>query len=110
MPPAGKRGGRGRDGGRGGGADVGGGKQAAPTGGGGSAEPAAPRRGAGRGIPDWKENPTARATGKGSGSPAQDGEGAEGGPSKFNAQEAADWMAQRYQAVVDDYDKQKASS
>lgn len=54
--------------------------------------------GAGRGIPDFKENPN-RVTME-----RENGEAI-----KFNAQEAADWMASRFQAVVDEHEKQKAS-
>eukprot|EP00446_Apocalathium_sp_SHHI-4_P001644 CAMPEP_0177186962 /NCGR_PEP_ID=MMETSP0367-20130122/18935_1 /TAXON_ID=447022 ORGANISM="Scrippsiella hangoei-like, Strain SHHI-4" /NCGR_SAMPLE_ID=MMETSP0367 /ASSEMBLY_ACC=CAM_ASM_000362 /LENGTH=219 /DNA_ID=CAMNT_0018634309 /DNA_START=59 /DNA_END=719 /DNA_ORIENTATION=+ len=98
----GKRGGgRGRGngestpGGNGGGA----GRQGGGSGGS-AGEGSAPRKGAGRGIPDFKENPAAkRAPDEENGEPAQ----------KFNAQEATDWMAQRFQSVMDEYEKQKQS-
>lgn len=118
MPPAGRKGApRGRGGaggGDGGGSDGakgsgrGGAQETAGGKGGGRGEADGIRRGAGRGIPDFKENPR---SGKG-GAQAADGEGnaAEGVvATKFNAQEAADWMASRYQAVVDEYEKNKAS-
>ncbi|CAE8662331.1 unnamed protein product, partial [Polarella glacialis] len=63
------------------------------------------RTGAGRGIPDFKDNAGGRIPG------AQEGDanGAEA-PQKFNAQEASEWLASRYQAVMDDYEKQKQQS
>merc|ERR1711862_184054 len=64
------------------------------------------RRGAGRGIPDFKENPRAKQA-PGGPAPAGDGEAAPA-PVKFNAQEASEWMAARYQAVMEEYEKQKA--
>mmetsp|Transcript_101450 Transcript_101450/g.160415 ORF Transcript_101450/g.160415 Transcript_101450/m.160415 type:complete len:164 (+) Transcript_101450:64-555(+) len=105
MPPAGKLGGRNR--GRGGGGD--GGRQQAQDGksNGGNGGSEFPRRGAGRGIPDFKENP--RSGAKGSGSSPSQVEGEEGSTLKFNAQEASDWMSSRYKAVVEEYEKQKAS-
>merc|ERR1712048_1229649 len=40
-----------------------------------------------------------------------EGSGAEGSApaQKFNAQEAAEWMAQRFQSVMEEYEKQKQS-
>eukprot|EP00931_Biecheleriopsis_adriatica_P065839 TRINITY_DN40306_c0_g1_i1.p1 TRINITY_DN40306_c0_g1~~TRINITY_DN40306_c0_g1_i1.p1 ORF type:complete len:149 (-),score=41.26 TRINITY_DN40306_c0_g1_i1:51-497(-) len=90
MPPSGgKRGsGRGSQGGRGGG-----GMQA-----GGSASSEGRKAGAGRGIPDYKENTGGRL-------PEEQNGGSE---AKFNAQEAFDWIAGRYQGVMEDYEKQKS--
>mmetsp|Transcript_28849 Transcript_28849/g.62839 ORF Transcript_28849/g.62839 Transcript_28849/m.62839 type:complete len:168 (+) Transcript_28849:82-585(+) len=112
MAPQGKRGGRGRgdsgrqqNGGGGGGGNGGGG------GGGGADFRAEARRssGGGRGIPDFKDNPRARAGQFGaSSSTGADGEGSV--PQKFNAQDASDWLAQRYQSVMDEYEKQKTGS
>mmetsp|Transcript_46043 Transcript_46043/g.119098 ORF Transcript_46043/g.119098 Transcript_46043/m.119098 type:complete len:175 (+) Transcript_46043:86-610(+) len=118
MPPSGKRGGRGRGEGRGEGGGRAGGAGPAAGGGGevkGAVEPR--RAGAGRGLPDYKENPRARQAGGAQAAPApadSEANGAEEGTAaapaqKFNAQEAAEWMAQRYQAVMEEYDKQKAS-
>mmetsp|Transcript_55072 Transcript_55072/g.101954 ORF Transcript_55072/g.101954 Transcript_55072/m.101954 type:complete len:150 (+) Transcript_55072:72-521(+) len=96
MPPGRSTRGRGRGGAEGGG---GGGRQQATTGAAGG-KPAADggvRKGAGRGIPDYKAG-------------SQGDEGGESGPPlKFNHQEAAEWMQTRYQSVVDEYEKQKAS-
>mmetsp|Transcript_55281 Transcript_55281/g.131839 ORF Transcript_55281/g.131839 Transcript_55281/m.131839 type:complete len:154 (+) Transcript_55281:131-592(+) len=97
MPPP-------RNRGRGRGAAEGGRPQAAPTNGNGGGKPAADagmRKGAGRGIPDYKAGPGGDADGS--------GDGSSGPAPKFNHQEAADWMSTRYQAVVDEYEKQKAS-
>merc|ERR1719327_1554826 len=104
MPPAGRKGARG--GGRGGATAEAGGSEGGKGTGRGGGEFEQRRGGAGRGIPDYKENPRAGAKGG-----AADGEGAAEGAvtQKFNAQEAADWMASRYQAVVDEYEKAKAS-
>jgi len=80
------------------------------------------KAGAGRGIPDFKENPRAgrvpAGTAASQAAPLEaaqaevDANGARGGQppaQKFNAQEAAEWMAQRYQAVIEEYEKQKQS-
>eukprot|EP00747_Dinoflagellata_sp_TGD_P188161 gnl/TRDRNA2_/TRDRNA2_46728_c0_seq1.p1 gnl/TRDRNA2_/TRDRNA2_46728_c0~~gnl/TRDRNA2_/TRDRNA2_46728_c0_seq1.p1 ORF type:complete len:161 (-),score=41.37 gnl/TRDRNA2_/TRDRNA2_46728_c0_seq1:101-583(-) len=105
MSPAGKRGGRGGRGDGGGGGRSGGGDVP------GAAEPR--RAGAGRGIPDFKENPGARK-GDGGRSGPQGGNDENGnqlppGERKFKADDAAAWMAARYQAVYEEYEKQKAS-
>eukprot|EP00429_Kryptoperidinium_foliaceum_P137627 CAMPEP_0176265712 /NCGR_PEP_ID=MMETSP0121_2-20121125/42280_1 /TAXON_ID=160619 /ORGANISM="Kryptoperidinium foliaceum, Strain CCMP 1326" /LENGTH=174 /DNA_ID=CAMNT_0017605743 /DNA_START=78 /DNA_END=602 /DNA_ORIENTATION=- len=114
APGGGKRGGRGRG-------DGGGGRQgpggAGNGGGGGNME--ARRSGGGRGIPEFKENPSTRraptSSGEGEGDATNTSQVSEASPSspvaaqKFNAQEAAEWLASRYQAVIDEYDKQKQS-
>mmetsp|Transcript_98266 Transcript_98266/g.283575 ORF Transcript_98266/g.283575 Transcript_98266/m.283575 type:complete len:175 (-) Transcript_98266:106-630(-) len=117
APGGGKRGGRGRG-------DAGGARQGGPGGagnGGGGGNMEARRSGGGRGIPEFKENPTTRrsaSSGNGSleGDQANNSPVSDAAPSsptapaqKFNAQEAAEWLASRYQAVVEEYDKQKQS-
>mmetsp|Transcript_49475 Transcript_49475/g.87104 ORF Transcript_49475/g.87104 Transcript_49475/m.87104 type:complete len:168 (-) Transcript_49475:189-692(-) len=114
MPPQStKRGGRG---GRGGESRQQQGGSGGGGGGGGDFRPE-PRKGAGRGIPDFKENPSrgaAKHTLTGVAAPSgADGEGASAAESttsqKFNAQEASEWLAARYQSVLDSYDQQKQS-
>mmetsp|Transcript_48839 Transcript_48839/g.87957 ORF Transcript_48839/g.87957 Transcript_48839/m.87957 type:complete len:158 (-) Transcript_48839:76-549(-) len=103
MPPntggAGGNGGK-RGGGRGAGRAGGGGGQAAGS------EGKRTGGGAGRGIPDWKDFSGGRVP---QGSEDPNGGGAVEAPQKFNAQEAADWIAGRFQAVMEDYEKQKQS-
>mmetsp|Transcript_41500 Transcript_41500/g.95387 ORF Transcript_41500/g.95387 Transcript_41500/m.95387 type:complete len:150 (-) Transcript_41500:38-487(-) len=96
MPPGRSARGRGRGEGGGGGRQQ---ASAAPAGGKPAAD-AGVRKGAGRGIPDYKA---------GSQGDAEGGDSSAGPAPKFNHQEAAEWMQTRYQSVVDEYEKQKAS-
>mmetsp|Transcript_92065 Transcript_92065/g.260614 ORF Transcript_92065/g.260614 Transcript_92065/m.260614 type:complete len:172 (-) Transcript_92065:80-595(-) len=116
MPAQGKRGGGAR--GRGGGSDGGRQQGAGPGGGGGDMQSQGVRRaGAGRGIPDYKDNPragrappsapTAQAAPQASEGDANGAEASTGAAQKFNAQEAQEWMVNRFQAVMSAYEEQK---
>eukprot|EP00933_Yihiella_yeosuensis_P070467 TRINITY_DN78582_c0_g1_i1.p1 TRINITY_DN78582_c0_g1~~TRINITY_DN78582_c0_g1_i1.p1 ORF type:complete len:138 (-),score=33.16 TRINITY_DN78582_c0_g1_i1:92-505(-) len=72
--------------------------------GGGKGAPSTPSKGAGRGLPDFKDNSGGRLPGQDAES---NGEGT--GMGKFNTNEVSEWIAGRYQAVMADYDKQKQS-
>eukprot|EP00933_Yihiella_yeosuensis_P034538 TRINITY_DN28013_c0_g1_i1.p1 TRINITY_DN28013_c0_g1~~TRINITY_DN28013_c0_g1_i1.p1 ORF type:complete len:153 (+),score=45.47 TRINITY_DN28013_c0_g1_i1:56-514(+) len=98
------RGGKGRgDGGAGGGGGNNGGGGGGKGGNGGGSTPGnsgAKRGGAGRGIPDFKDNTGGRI-------PGQEDMGQV--DTRFNSQEAADWISARYQTVMEDFEKQKQS-
>eukprot|EP00929_Paragymnodinium_shiwhaense_P001826 TRINITY_DN102034_c0_g1_i1.p1 TRINITY_DN102034_c0_g1~~TRINITY_DN102034_c0_g1_i1.p1 ORF type:complete len:149 (-),score=42.04 TRINITY_DN102034_c0_g1_i1:95-541(-) len=66
-----------------------------------------PSSGAGRGIPDFKENPTTAQNGKPAKTPENRSNGNAAG--KFNAKEALQWMTQRNSVIMEQYEQQKAT-